>query len=93
MDQGGSPAEAIYRSIGVYLGHSLALYHHFYGFKHVLLLVASCPGRAATSILDTCNEGAGRRYPEVAGLMNPTLPDEKARRVGSPWPPLLPELR
>ena len=33
-------------------------------------------------------------YPEVAGLMNPTLPDEKARRVGqSVAAASLPELR
>ena len=28
MEVPGSPAEAIYRSIGVYLGHTLARYHH-----------------------------------------------------------------
>ena len=50
MDQGGSPAEAIYRSIGVYLGHSLALYHHFYGFKHVLLLGRVMSGRGGDII-------------------------------------------
>lgn len=94
MDQGGSPAEAIYRSIGVYLGHSLALYHHFYGFKHVLLLGRVMSGRGGDIILDTCKKVLADEYPEVAGLMNPTLPDEKARRVGqSVAAASLPELR
>ena len=82
MDQGGSPAEAIYRSIGVYLGHSLALYHHFYGFKHVLLLGRVMSGRGGDIILDVCKQVLADEYPEVAGKINPTLPDEKARRVG-----------
>ena len=94
MDQGGSPAEAIYRSIGVYLGHSLALYHHFYGFKHVLLLGRVMSGRGGDIILETCKKVLADESPEVAGLMNPTLPDEKARRVGqSVAAASLPELR
>ena len=94
MDQGGSPAEAIYRSIGVYLGHSLALYHHFYGFKHVLLLGRVMSGRGGDIILDVCKQVLSDEYPEVAGKINPTLPDEKARRVGqSVAAASLPELR
>ena len=77
-----SPAEAIYRSIGVYLGHSLALYHHFYGFKHVLLLGRVMSGRGGDIILDVCKQVLADEYPEVAGKIHPTLPDEKARRVG-----------
>ena len=82
MEQPGSPAEAIYRSIGVYLGHSLALYHHFYGFKHVLLLGRVMSGRGGDIVLDTCKRVLADEYPEIAGKINPTLPDEKARRVG-----------
>ena len=82
MENPGSPAEAIVRSIGVYLGHSLALYHHFYGFKHVLLLGRVMSGRGGDIILDVCKQVLAGEYPEVAGKINPTLPDEKARRVG-----------
>ena len=66
MDQGGFPAEAIYRSIGVYLGHSLALYHHFYGFKHVLLLGRVMSGRGGDIILTPvrrCWPTSTRRWP------------------------------
>ena len=94
MDLPNSPAEAIYRSIGVYLGHSLALYHHFYGFKHVLLLGRVMSGRGGDIILDTAKRVLADEYPEVAGAISPTLPDEKARRVGqSVAAASLPELR
>lgn len=82
MEVPGSPAEAIYRSIGVYLGHSLALYHRFYGFQHVLLLGRVMSGRGGDIILDVCKQVLADEYPEVAEKIHPTLPDEKARRVG-----------
>ena len=82
MENPGSPAEAIFRSIGVYLGHSLALYHHFYGFKHVLLLGRVMSGRGGDIILDVCKQVLADEYPEIADKINHTLPDEKARRVG-----------
>ena len=94
MEQPNSPAEAIYRSIGVYLGHSLALYHHFYGFKHVLLLGRVMSGKGGDIILETCKNVLADEYPEIAGKINPTLPDEKARRVGqSVAAASLPELK
>ena len=82
MEGPGSPAEAIYRSIGVYLGHSLALYHHFYGFKHVLLLGRVMSGKGGDLLLDTCKSVLADEYLDIASKINPTLPDEKARRVG-----------
>ena len=94
MESPNSPAEAIYRSIGVYLGHSLALYYHFYGFKHVLLLGRVMSGKGGDIILDTCKQVLADEYPEIAGKINPTLPDEKARRVGqSVAAASLPELK
>jgi len=94
MDVPGGPAEAIFRSIGVYLGHALALYHHFYGFKHVLLLGRVMSGRGGDLILETAKAVLADEYPELAGQIFPTLPDEKSRRVGqSVAAASLPELR
>ena len=94
MDAPNSPAEAIYRSIGVYLGHSLALYYHFYGFKHVLLLGRVMSGRGGDIILDVCKQVLAEEYPDIAGKIFPNLPDEKARRVGqSVAAASLPELK
>lgn len=82
METEGSPAEAIYRSIGVYLAHSLALYFDLYHFKHVLLLGRVMSGRGGDLILDTCKSVLADEYPEVAAAIDPALPDEKFRRVG-----------
>lgn len=82
METEGSPAEAIYRSIGVYLGHSLALYHTWYGFRHVLLLGRVMSGRGGDIILAEAKRVLADEYPEIAGQINVALPDEKSRRVG-----------
>ena len=78
----GNPAEAIFRSIGVYLGHALALYHSYYRFRHVLLLGRVMSGRGGDIILDTARAVLADEYPDVAGAVSLTLPDEKSRRVG-----------
>ena len=94
MEAGDSRAEAVYRSIGVYLGHTLAFYHSFYGLKYVLLLGRVMSGKGGDTILDTCKAVLDEEYPEVADKIVPTLPDEKARRVGqSVAAASLPELR
>ncbi len=82
METEGSPAEGIYRSIGVYLGHTLAYYHDLYHFKHVLLLGRVMSGRGGDMILAECKRVLADEYPEVAAVINPALPDEKFRRVG-----------
>ena len=94
MEQGGSNAAEIYRSIGTYLGHALAYYYDLYHCKHVLLLGRVMSGRGGDIILDTCKKVLADEYPEVARPHEPTLPDEKARRVGqSVAAASLPELR
>jgi len=94
MDQPDSPAEAIYRSIGVYLAHTLAYYYDLYGFKHVLLLGRVMSGRGGDLILETCKKVLTDEYPAVAKAINPALPDEKFRRVGqSAAAASLPELK
>ncbi len=75
-------AAAIYRSMGVYLGHTLAYYHDLYHFRHVLLLGRVMSGKGGDLILDTCQEVLREEYPAVAAAIHPTLPDEKFRRVG-----------
>ena len=82
MEDGDPRAEAVYRSIGVYLGHTLAFYHGFYGLKHVLLLGRVMSGRGGDIILEKCRQVLDGEYPEAAREIVPTLPDEKARRVG-----------
>ena len=82
MEQGGSNAAAIYRSIGVYLGHTLAFYHDLYGCRHVLLLGRVMSGQGGDIILAEAKRVLADEYPELDGKIFPALPDEKFRRVG-----------
>ncbi len=75
-------AADVYSSIGVYLAHALAFYFDLYHFKHVLLLGRVMSGKGGDLILDTCKSVMADEYPEIAAQINPTLPDEKFRRVG-----------
>ena len=94
MEQGDPRAAGIYESIGVYLAHTLALYHHLYGYRHVLLLGRVMSGKGGDLLLDTCRKVLSDEYPEVERQVHLALPDEKFRRVGqSVAAASLPELR
>ena len=82
MENGDKRAETVYRSIGTYLAHALALYYDFYAFKHVLLLGRVMSGKGGDLVLEQCKAVLADEYPELAGKIFPSLPDEKFRRVG-----------
>ena len=82
MEAGDDRAAAVYRSIGVYLGHTLAYYYHLYGCRHVLLLGRVMSGKGGDIILDVAKKVLADEYPELDGKFSPELPDEKFRRVG-----------
>ena len=82
MEQDDQRAAAVYRSIGVYLAHTLALYHHLYGFRSVLLLGRVMSGKGGDTLLDTCRRVLADEYSEVNSQITLALPDERFRRVG-----------
>lgn len=82
MEQGDPRAARVYESIGYYLGHTLAYYYEFYGFKYVLLLGRVMSGKGGDLLLETCRKVLDEEYPEYADKIQLTLPDEKFRRVG-----------
>lgn len=82
MAEGDERAAAIYRSIGVYLAHSLVYYNALYGCKNVLLLGRVMSGRGGELLLESCRRVLADEYPEMAEFINIALPDEKFRRVG-----------
>ena len=82
MEQDDPGAAKIYESIGVYLAHSLALYHHLYGYRHVLLLGRVMSGKGGDLLLETCKQVLADEYPAVNEQIHLALPDEKFRRVG-----------
>ena len=82
MEAGDGRAARIYESIGVYLAHTLALYHQFYGYRHVLLLGRVMSGRGGDLLLETCRQVLADEYPALSQAIHLALPDEKFRRVG-----------
>ena len=82
MESEDARAAAIFRSIGVYLAHSLAYYESLYHCENLLLLGRVMSGRGGDILLDSCRAVMEDEYPELSRSMHLALPDEKFRRVG-----------
>ena len=80
MEADDPRAAAVYRSIGVYLAHSLAWYYDLYAFDTVLLLGRVMSGKGGDILLDTCKAVLKDESPALS--LNLALPDETFRRVG-----------
>lgn len=72
----------IFRSIGVYLAHTLVLYASFYEIKTLLVLGRVTSGVGGDLIVSECNRVLAEEHPHLAAQIDVTLPDEKMRRVG-----------
>ncbi len=81
LNKGNERIRDIYRSIGVYLGHTLAYYAMYYEIGDVLLLGRVMSGEGGDLILAEATRVLAEEYPECAA-MELHLPDEKIRRVG-----------
>jgi len=73
-------ASAIFRSIGVYLGHTIPYYYESYKADSVLLLGRVVSGKGGDIILKTANTVLSEEYPGLSVEL--LLPDEKTRRLG-----------
>ena len=74
-------AAAVFRSIGVYLGHSAVLYNSLFdGASSILLLGRVMSGKGGDIILETANFVLKDEYPELS--IELLLPDEQTRRLG-----------
>ncbi len=82
MGQDDPRAQAIYRTMGVYLGYTVAHYAAFYEFNHLLILGRVTTGKGGNVILATAQEVLAGEFPELAARVKVQLPDEKSRRVG-----------
>ena len=80
MEAGDGRAAAVYRSIGVYLAHTLAYYRALYGCGSVLLLGRVMSGKGGELIISACEDVLRSEYPELDGKLRLALPD--FRRVG-----------
>ena len=80
MAENDPRAVKVYESIGVYLGHTLALYAIFYDIRHVQMMGRVMSGKGGDIIMDVASRVMDEEYPEVT--FRPEAPDEKTRRVG-----------
>ena len=82
LEAGHEGALNIWRTMGVYMGYTLAHYADFYDLRHVLILGRCTSGCGGDLILEGANEVLKAEFPEIAEQVNIQLPDEKSRRVG-----------
>ena len=82
VNEGSENAKDIFRSIGVYLAHTMVLYNMFYDLRHLIVLGRVASGIGGDLIVSECVRVLRDEHPEIAGRLNVTLPDENFRRVG-----------
>ena len=82
MKNGDERARAIYETIGVCFGYTLAYYAEFYDIKHVLIMGRVTSGDGGELLLNKAREVIKTEFPELEKKMTLNIPDEKARRVG-----------
>lgn len=82
LEAGHEGAARIWRTMGTYLGYTLAHYADFYDLRHVLILGRCTSGQGGSLILSRARTVLGSEFPELAARINLQLPDEKSRRVG-----------
>lgn len=82
LDEQSETYQEIYKTIGTYLGYTLAYYEEFYDIEEVLLLGRVTSGLGGQIIVDVAKKTLEENFPNLSKKMNISLPDEKARRVG-----------
>jgi predicted NBD/HSP70 family sugar kinase len=79
---GDARAIRIFETIGVYLGYALAHYADLYDYSHVLILGRVTSGSGGDLILANAQEVLAKEFPDLAGKISVSLPDEKSKRLG-----------
>jgi predicted NBD/HSP70 family sugar kinase len=82
LEAGHPGAVDIWKSMGVFVGYSLAHYADFYEIKHILILGRCTSGRGGDLLLEGAKQVWEAEFPELLEKINLHLPDEKIRRVG-----------
>lgn len=80
--EGNEAALDVFRSIGVYLAHTLKLYTMLYDLRTLIVLGRVASGVGGDWIIAECQRVLKEEYPDIASRLNVTLPDETFRRVG-----------
>ena len=82
MQAGDFAAQAIYETIGTYLGYTIAHYADFYDFRHLLLLGRVTSGAGGKWIMSQARHVLQDEFPEIDQKVAFVIPDEKQKRHG-----------
>lgn len=82
LAKGDPRAAKIFETIGISLGHAMALYAERYDYRHLLTLGRVTSGRGGDLILDNARRALAADYPDLAERLRVSLPDEQSKRVG-----------
>ncbi len=81
MKQGDARAAAIYRTIGVCFGYTVAHFADFYELQNLLFLGRVSSGEGGEIIMEEAKKVIAREFPEYAHIQF-RVPDEKFKRHG-----------
>lgn len=81
-ESGHAGALDIFKSIGVYLAHTLCLYERLYDIRTLIVLGRVASGVGGERIVSECQRVLAEEYPAIAAKLRVMLPDENFRRVG-----------
>ncbi len=82
MNAGDERAHAVFETIGVYFGYTVAHYSAFYDIANILILGRVTSGAGGDLVLKTADEILRSEFPETARKVKLAVPDEASRRVG-----------
>jgi predicted NBD/HSP70 family sugar kinase len=82
MARGDERAAAIYRTIGTYLGYSIAWYAEWYDIRNLLILGRVTSGTGGELIIGEARQVLRDEFPEVGSRIRLNTPDEQFKRHG-----------
>lgn len=80
MDGGDRRVRVVYRDLGVYLGHALALYSRFYDIRYALVMGGVAGGPGGDILLAEARRVLAEEYPACAFPVE--APDDRVRQLG-----------
>jgi predicted NBD/HSP70 family sugar kinase len=82
MAHGDGRARKLYETIGVYFGYTIAHFASFYAFRNLLILGRVTSGEGGQVIIEKAREVLKAEFPELAGIIKISMPDEQMKRHG-----------
>ncbi|MDD5262797.1 MAG: hypothetical protein PHD76_13205, partial [Methylacidiphilales bacterium] len=82
MAKGDERAHAVYETIGVYLGYTIAHYAEFYKIRNVLILGRVTSGQGGEVIIEKADAVLRDEFPELASCIRLRTPNEQDKRHG-----------